>query len=583
MRNALFLAAAGAVLAFVGWSFHRPVDPRCLPVSAVNAAETYSNILPHDYVGPATCAQCHPQQHGLWSHHSHSRMNQLPDAHSVQGDFAGAVLRLPDAAVRFCTTEGDYLVDVERGGRPLRRYQVSRTVGSRTMQFYIGRQVEGPEPREHALYGEHMLPFAYSFQSRRWLPKNYFDPDGPDDLQGGIPQVEGVDKISDVRAYNQICMNCHNTFPYAYRIFHPELCGFPDATVAAAVAPLSAALAKTRPVAATIDGLVGLNSRLDPDVDLVTLGISCESCHFGGREHARRHQKIRFAPTSPLVQVKSHNADRPVTGQRKNAATINGICIQCHSGQAKMFPNGSATCNSREGLDFHAGACASRMSCVDCHEPHTAEGRAGGPTNPRHVAACVRCHTQYDDAAAAQAHSRHSAASGVNCLDCHMPRYSQGLDELVRTHRIGLPVEESMFSQGAANACNLCHLDKPLKWTLNELKHGWGQSVLRQPPWTQNSATRSTEPLGEVWLRSTDAAMRLVAVQSYARSPLGQGKLPEMIEALNDSDPINRVFAVYAVERVTGKPLDLSDIDITAPFHERQRQVEALRRRLVAN
>ena len=32
---------------------------------------------------------------------------------------------------------------------------------------------------------------------------------------------------------------------------------------------------------------------ISPD-DLVVLGISCESCHFGGREHAQNGKPIRF-------------------------------------------------------------------------------------------------------------------------------------------------------------------------------------------------------------------------------------------------------------------------------------------------
>jgi len=45
-----------------------------------------------------------------------------------------------------------------------------------------------------------------------------------------------------------------------------------------------------------------------------------------------------------------------------------------------------------------------------------------------------------------------------------MPRYTQGIEDLVRTHRISRPVEESMVARDSANACNLCHLDKPLSW-----------------------------------------------------------------------------------------------------------------------
>ena len=110
------------------------------------------------------------------------------------------------------------------------------------MQFYIGVQKEGPEERHSLLYGEHMLPFSYWITLGRWLPKPFFDADGPEDLVDGIPQAEGIDKIRDVRPYNQVCMNCHNTYPYAYRIFDPLFAGYPAATVAATLGPLAKAL-----------------------------------------------------------------------------------------------------------------------------------------------------------------------------------------------------------------------------------------------------------------------------------------------------------------------------------------------------
>ena len=60
--------------------------------------------------------------------------------------------------------------------------------------------------------------------------------------------------------------------------------------------------------------------RLDPLKHLVTVGISCESCHFGGREHAVNGQPIRFAPASPLLKLTPHDTDRPVTGARRDPA-----------------------------------------------------------------------------------------------------------------------------------------------------------------------------------------------------------------------------------------------------------------------
>jgi hypothetical protein len=384
---------AGAVPRFDG------PDARILPESEIDRTLTYSNVLPEDYVGPAVCASCHPKQHGLWLAHPHSRMNQLPTPASVLGDFSGAKLRLHNAAVVFRRDGQRYLMEVVRheqaaAGRrpepraalsdgqpvaePLRTYQVTRTVGSRVEQFYIGRQIAGPEqkddPQWRDLYGEHMLPFVWSEKLAAWLPKAYFDPDGPDELCDGRPLVEGVDRLRDLRPYAMICMNCHNTFAYAYRVFSPDLRGFPKAQVSAAPGELAELLTPHIAVQPLVKDFEGLNARLDPDRHLVTLGISCESCHFGGREHALEQQKIRFAPTSPYVRLTSLDTHAPLSGRRDDPATINGLCTQCHSGHARLYPNGAAAANSREGLDFLAGHCTSRLSCVDCHEPHTSDG-----------------------------------------------------------------------------------------------------------------------------------------------------------------------------------------------------------------
>jgi predicted CXXCH cytochrome family protein len=551
-----------------------PPDPRCLPDSAVDLDQASSNVLPEDYVGPAACQPCHSRKYELWSRHPHSRMNQLPGKTSVLGDFNDAVLRLPQATVTFQYRDGVYGMQIERDGMPLRRYDVTRTVGSRFMQFYIGVQCEGPEPAGHPVYREHMLPFAWWVSLARWLPKHYFDADGAEELLRGVPVVEGVDRVADVRPYTEVCMNCHNTFAYAYRIFDPMFVGFPGATVAAAVGPLSERLSESVPVRPSAEALHALNSRLDPDRQLVTFGISCESCHFGCREHAQSGGAVHALPTSPLVRVSSHDPDHPLTDSRKDTAVVNGICAQCHSGNVRFFPNCAAQGNSREALDFARGACASQLRCVSCHEPHTAGSPPGSPDRPEQLALCTTCHESYRDQKAAMAHGRHPASAGVTCLDCHMPRYTLGLEEVVRTHRISLPVEQSMVSAASANACNLCHLDRSLRWTADELEKGWGQHV--ELPTTGHVATAVDQPMGRVWLTDKDAAMRLVAGQAYARSPLGTTNLDELLNALNDSEPINRVFALKAIERIRGEKLPPESYSLTGTPLQRAKESERL-------
>jgi hypothetical protein len=572
MRTPYRIAAALVfVLPVIGWAIrHRSLpDPRLLPDSAIDYSVTYSNILPEDYVGPEACRQCHAGKYRLWSTHPHRRMNQLPGPQTIRGDFNDHTLALGHGSVHF-NREGDtYWVSVQQGGHTLRRWRVTRTVGSRFMQYCIGVQTEGPEPPDSPVWREHMIPFGYWITLGRWLPKHFFDPDGPELLGDGVPLVEGLDKYEDVRPWTGVCLSCHNTAPYAFRAVHKLYAGFPDTTVALAVRPLSAALTPTVEAGPSLQSFEGINSRLEPDRHLVTLGISCESCHFGGREHAQNGGKISFLPTSPYLKVANHRPDRPLTSDRKNPVTITGICTQCHAGFARLYPNGGATCNSREGLDFTSGFCTSRMSCVHCHEPHTAGPPAGGPTNPAHVAVCSTCHAQYADPEAAAAHSRHSAASGVTCLDCHMPRQTLGLDALVRTHRISNPVEQTMIAQGAPNACNLCHLDRSLSWTLHELEQGWGRRITA-------SGAAAERPVGEMWLHSDDTLLRLLASQSYARSPLGRAKLPELIGLLNDPEPINRVFHARAVEALWGRKLSQADYELTAPPAQRLQQIERL-------
>jgi predicted CXXCH cytochrome family protein len=540
----------------------------------VNLGESYSNILPEDYVGPTECARCHQEKFERWWKHPHRRMNQLPGPDTVLGDFSDRVVKLGNASVTFARQGGAYLMSVERAGQLLRKYRVTRTVGSRFMQFYIGLQLEGPEPAGHAAYTtEHKLPFGYWFRLRRWLPADYFDPGEGEKLRDGVPQYEGVDRV-ELRPYTQHCMNCHNTYPYAYRVFRPELAGFPDATVGAVPHLLSAALAPTVAVEPTVESFAGLNRRLDPDRHLVTFGVSCESCHFGGREHARHQEDMRFLPTSRMTRVLDREASRPHTSSRKNPTTVLGICAQCHSARVATFPNGAAVTNSREALDLHGGACASQISCVRCHEPHTAGAPSGGTASLRQETSCVRCHQAYEEPAKARAHSRHG--DGVSCLDCHMPRYTQGLDEVIRTHRIAVPLEESLASRGLANACNLCHLDRSLNWTLRELGRGWGRHLKPGPGWADAYAGSLDKPVGEVWLGGPNHNMRLVATQAYARSPLGRAKLPEVLRALDDPVPVNRVFARIAAERLLGRPLGSGEYEVTAPPAVRARQVEAL-------
>jgi hypothetical protein len=569
-QAALFLLSVLA-LAGAGWSATRvrSTPPIQMGVKAAVHAGTPSTILPQDYAGSESCRDCHEERYAQWRGHPHSRMNRDAKDDAIRGDFANVREPYQGGTATFERGEGgSYVMRLERA-QVKRAYKVTRVVGSRFMQFYIGVQIEGPEPRTDKRYQEEQkLPFGYWFKLARWLPVSYFDPVGAETKPDGTPTYDPYDSPR-VHFWAGNCMLCHNTVPWAYRAFLPDrLAGFDPEEINVAMPQLSAELGRTQDL-----GLMP-RDRMRPD-HLVQLGVSCESCHFGGKAHGNdpKGNPMGYLPASPFLRITPAKAGQRAIPDPKNPFAIAGICGQCHCATITQFPNGAGTWNSREALDMAGSKCASTMTCLDCHDPHVSIGREAQADSPTHVAACTKCHPAYATAEGAKKHSRHEKAS---CLDCHQPRVTQGLEEVVRTHRVAVPAEKSMLAAGAPNACNLCHLDKSLNWTLSEIEKGWQKKISPEASWAQHYGGSLDNPVGPAWMTGADPSTRLVASQAYGRSPLGSSNLNLLFGALNDPVAVNRVFATFAIERVRGKPVTRDQFDVLAEPAKRREQVEKL-------
>ncbi|MEO8704723.1 MAG: hypothetical protein ABI867_32000, partial [Kofleriaceae bacterium] len=169
-----------------------------------------------------------------------------------------------------------------------------------------------------------------------------------------------------------------------------------------------------------------------------------------------------------------------------------------------------------------------------------------------------------------RSHSNHDAAT--TCLDCHMPRVVLGIDHFVRTHRMSSPTNPAMLAAAAPNACNLCHLDRTIQWTADELRAGY---EVRLDPRTLDAY--GGDSVGEIWLASPQPAIRLIAAMAYARTKLGRSALPDLARLLDDPIAYVRTWAIFAIEDVIGRRLRDDEFDPRLPPAQRRAQLAKLK------
>jgi hypothetical protein len=144
-----------------------------------------------------------------------------------------------------------------------------------------------------------------------------------------------------------------------------------------------------------------------------------------------------------------------------------------------------------------------------------------------------------------------------------------GIDHYVRSHRISSPANRMMLAAAAPNACNLCHLDRSIRWTLAEL---------RVDPGNLDAYGDPDEAVGAVWLASNEPDVRVTAVMAYARSQLGRYALADLLPLLDDARPYVRTWTLFAVEDILGRKLRDDEYDPRAASNARKAQLQKLRR-----
>lgn len=521
--------AAGVVAAATAWS------------PAPSAFATASRPLEQHvdgYVGSASCRSCHPSEHGSWHASFHRTMTQLATRDALQASFERVELDWFGAPVAL-EWRGDRLWTTfeRRGARPAAVDRpVEQLTGSHHLQVLWYSTGEGRELAP--------VPMCFQIAEAKWIPLTsvfVLPPEFRDPPEPG--------------AWNRSCTMCHTTDA------RPRVGdGAPDTHVGElGVACESCHGPGERHVAANKDPLrrfrlrgVGDDTIENPaTMPPARSAEACGQCHSVSilrRQHfdSWRSDGSPFEPGDDLQR--SHLVidlgDRDAPELREELRRNPNFFRSNFWSDGEVRLSGREFSGLRRSPCYQHGDAARQIDCTSCHALH--EERRG-PDQPgdwrddqladgmRGNAACTQCHEAFADDDALARHTRHApTSSGSSCMNCHMPRTSIGLMKASRSHAITSPDVGVELRTGRPNACNLCHLDRTLQWTGEQLMAGW-QKVA--PPLSDEERDVAA---GVRWILTGDAGQRMLAAYAFgqpdAQRASGDDWLPPFLGRLLD-DP----------------------------------------------
>lgn len=379
--SAPVLLIGGVLLVGAAWGL-----AACTSSRSAEADDRFLNLAPEvDYVGDASCATCHEEQHaGYQGHGMANAFYRLTPENVVEDWSGGRVAHAASGYLYEARREGDRFVQVEYrlGPDGSRTHELVRSV-----DYVVG---SGSAARTYLTDSNgrlYELPLTWYTQPT---------PEAPDGHWGLSPGYEeGNARFS--RTVPERCMACHNgpseAVPFAGDKY--------------------AALAS---------------------------GIACEQCHGPGALHVEARTEAPEAPDSVDVTI--------VNPKWLSLDLRLDVCQQCHlSGEVSVLRDGETATSFRPGRPLSAhravfgmasddpnrisvishadrmkeSACfteSGAMDCVTCHDPHNAV-----PSESRFSATCRSCHDADDlQATMPTAELRAQHTDAAPCVSCHMPK-----------------------------------------------------------------------------------------------------------------------------------------------------------------
>jgi len=501
------------------------------PALAANPGDAQSQA---DYVGAATCRQCHESEFNAWMGSHHQLAMQAANAATVLGDFNNAKFKHYNVESTFFKRDGKFMVRTDGADGKLADFEISYVFGVWPLQQYL---IGFPGGRYQTL-GISWDSRTKSEGGQRWFHVYANE------------KVDHNDQLHWTGLYqnwNLECAECHST-----------------------------------------------NLRKGYDAAGNTykttyneINVACEACHGPGSRHTEWAKQAN-APYSPdgdkgLVVLKSrwNDAWKSPSADAKHAqrdkpadAAAMNTCAACHARRSTIteagtpgapladthrlalltppnyYPDGQQREEVYVWNSFLQTAMYQKgVTCMDCHDAHTSLLRAEGN------ALCTRCHNAalFDTG---KHHFHNTGTTGAQCVECHMPAQNYMVVDARRDHGMRVPRPDLSKSLGSPNACTQCHAGKKPEWAASAMDKWYGKKWCARPQYgtTLHAATtqgvKAVPALMKLAQDPASPAIVRATAASLAQPYMRPGLLPEARMLLQDADPEVRIAALGLIEPI---------------------------------
>ena len=487
-------------------------------VSQAVGAEKISTAKSMGYAGSASCRECHEKFYQLWSTSRHGLAMQPYTTEFAEKNLTPQPKEIKIGKFSYrADIAGDTGWILEKGLKGQKKYKIEHALGGKNVYYFLT-----PFPRGRL----QTLPLAYDVKKKEWF----------DTAASGIrhfPGAEGDQPVSWLDpgyTFNTSCYSCH-------------------------VSQLT------------------MNYDLKTDTyetKWAEPGINCETCHGPSEEHNR---VCREAPKGTMPKDLKIIRTKPFTAEQHNAS-----CSVCHAKMSPLtptftpgdrffdhfdlvtledsdfYPDGRDLGENYTYTSWRMSPCvkAGELHCVKCH---TSSGRYRFREEKDANNACMPCHKERVENAAAHTHHQEGSA-GNKCISCHMPMTS--FARMNRSdHSMLPPTPTATIAHKSPNACNLCHTDKDAAWadkTVREWRpRDYQAPVLKRASLIEAGRKRDWSKLPEMLDYVTSKERDEVFATSLIRMMPASGDpriAPVLCKVIKDPSPLVRAAAADALQHV---------------------------------